>query len=167
MRKLSRAVTSKTTLSATEPEALKKIKMTAAIDLIRYYAMTAVEDEYLGKCANSYDNKCILLTAVRDYLKQPVAISGFDLSKVDVVAFAKGGGCSGQAGAIRHGLARAIEAAGAKVTVPAANGAPEREESEYRAALKKAGCLTRDSRMKERKKPGQPGARKRFQFSKR
>jgi len=70
VRKLSRAVTSKTTLSATEPEALKKIKMTAAIDLIRYYAMTAVEDEYLGKCANSYDNKCILLTAVRDYLKQ-------------------------------------------------------------------------------------------------
>lgn len=70
VRKLSRAVTSKTTLSATEPEALKKIKMTAAIDLIRYYAMTAVEDEYLGKCANSYNNKCILLTAVRDYLKQ-------------------------------------------------------------------------------------------------
>ena len=69
VRKLSRAVTSKTTLSATEPEALKKIKMTAAIDLIRYYAMTAVEDDYLGKCANSYDNKCILLTAVRDYLK--------------------------------------------------------------------------------------------------
>ena len=105
--------------------------------------------------------------ALRDYLKQPVAISGYDMAKVDVVAFAKGGGCSGQAGAIRHGLARAIEAAGAKVTVPAANGAPEREESEYRAALKKAGCLTRDSRMKERKKPGQPGARKRFQFSKR
>ena len=105
--------------------------------------------------------------ALRDYLKQPVAISGFDISKVDVVAYAKGGGCAGQAGAIRHGLARAIEAAGAKVTIPAANGAPEREESEYRAALKKAGCLTRDSRMKERKKPGQPGARKRFQFSKR
>ena len=105
--------------------------------------------------------------ALRDYLKQPVAISGFDMTKVDVVVFAKGGGISGQAGAIRHGLARAIEAAGAKVTIPAANGAPEREESEYRAALKKAGCLARDSRMKERKKPGQPGARKRFQFSKR
>ena len=105
--------------------------------------------------------------ALRDYLKQPVAISGYDMEKVDVVAFAKGGGISGQAGAIRHGLARAIEAAGAKITIPAANGEPEREESEYRAALKKAGCLTRDSRMKERKKPGQPGARKRFQFSKR
>ena len=46
--------------------------------------------------------------ALRDYLKQPVAISGFDMSKVDVVAFAKGGGISGQAGAIRHGLARAL-----------------------------------------------------------
>ncbi len=89
--------------------------------------------------------------ALRDYLKQPVAISGFDLSKVDVVAYAKGGGIAGQAGAIRHGLARAIVVA----------------DEATRAALKKAGCLTRDSRMKERKKPGQPGARKRFQFSKR
>ena len=89
--------------------------------------------------------------ALRDYLKQPVAISGYDMEKVDVVAFAKGGGISGQAGAIRHGLARAIVAA----------------DAETRAALKKAGCMTRDSRMKERKKPGQPGARKRFQFSKR
>ena len=89
--------------------------------------------------------------ALRDYLKQPVAISGFDLTKVDVVAYAKGGGISGQAGAIRHGLARAIVAA----------------DESTRAVLKKAGCMTRDSRMKERKKPGQPGARKRFQFSKR
>ena len=89
--------------------------------------------------------------ALRDYLKQPVAISGYDMEKVDVVAFAKGGGISGQAGAIRHGLARALVAA----------------DANYRAALKAAGCMTRDSRMKERKKPGQPGARKRFQFSKR
>lgn len=89
--------------------------------------------------------------ALRSYLKQPIAITGFDLSGVDVVAYAKGGGCSGQAGAIRHGLARALCAADANL----------------RAALKKAGCMTRDSRMKERKKPGQPGARKRFQFSKR
>ncbi len=89
--------------------------------------------------------------ALRDYLKQPVAISGYDMTKIDVVAYAKGGGISGQAGAIRHGLARAIVAA----------------DDSTRAALKKAGCMTRDSRMKERKKPGQPGARKRFQFSKR
>ena len=89
--------------------------------------------------------------ALRDYLKQPVGISGYDMEKVDVVAFAKGGGIAGQAGAIRHGLARALVAA----------------DESTRAALKKAGCMTRDSRMKERKKPGQPGARKRFQFSKR
>ena len=89
--------------------------------------------------------------ALRDYLKQPVAISGYDMTQVDVVAFAKGGGISGQAGAIRHGLARALVAA----------------DETTRAVLKKAGCMTRDSRMKERKKPGQPGARKRFQFSKR
>ncbi len=89
--------------------------------------------------------------ALRDYLKQPVAISGYDMTKVDVVAFAKGGGIAGQAGAIRHGLARALVEA----------------DETTRAALKKAGCMTRDSRMKERKKPGQPGARKRFQFSKR
>ena len=89
--------------------------------------------------------------ALRDYLKQPVAIAGYDLANVDVVAYAKGGGISGQAGAIRHGLARAIVAA----------------DETTRAVLKKAGCMTRDSRMKERKKPGQPGARKRFQFSKR
>ena len=89
--------------------------------------------------------------ALRDYLKQPIAIAGYDMSNVDVVIFAKGGGISGQAGAIRHGLARALVEA----------------DETTRAALKKAGCMTRDSRMKERKKPGQPGARKRFQFSKR
>lgn len=68
VRKLSRAVTSRTTFTANEPTELKKIKMTAAIDLIRYYAVSSVEDEYLGKCANSYDNKCLLLTALRSYL---------------------------------------------------------------------------------------------------
>ena len=96
-------------------------------------------------------NAYIPSEALRDYLKQPVAISGYDMSAVDVIVFAKGGGVSGQAGAIRHGLARALVAA----------------DESLRATLKKAGCMTRDSRMKERKKPGQPGARKRFQFSKR
>ena len=61
--------------------------------------------------------------ALRDYLKQPVAISGYDMASVDVVAFAKGGGVSGQAGAIRHGLARAIVEA----------------DETTRAVLKKAG----------------------------
>lgn len=71
--------------------------------------------------------------------------------KVDVSATVTGGGNSGQAGAVAHGIARALE----------------KLNAENRAALKKAGHLTRDSREKERKKAGQPGARKRFQFSKR
>ncbi|MDR1437799.1 MAG: 30S ribosomal protein S9 [Puniceicoccales bacterium] len=62
-----------------------------------------------------------------------------------------GGGVMGQAGAISHGLARALVSM----------------QPELRVGLKREGMLTRDSRMKERKKPGQPGARKRFQFSKR
>jgi small subunit ribosomal protein S9 len=69
----------------------------------------------------------------------------------DVIATVKGGGVTGQAGALRHGLARALVAA----------------DEENRSAMRKAGLLTRDSRMVERKKYGQPGARKRFQFSKR
>jgi small subunit ribosomal protein S9 len=71
--------------------------------------------------------------------------------KIDVVANVDGGGVSGQAGAVAHGIARALQ----------------KLNPELRAALKKAGHLKRDPRAKERKKPGQPGARKRFQFSKR
>ena len=69
----------------------------------------------------------------------------------DVTATVAGGGHSAQADAVRHGVARALIAA----------------DPERRPALKKAGFLTRDARKKERKKPGQPGARKRFQYSKR
>ena len=71
--------------------------------------------------------------------------------KVDIVANVAGGGVSGQAEAVAHGIARALQ----------------KMNPELRAALNKAGHLTRDSREKERKKAGQPGARKRFQFSKR
>ena len=71
--------------------------------------------------------------------------------KIDVIANVDGGGVSGQAGAVAHGIARALQ----------------KLNPELRAALKKAGHLKRDPRAKERKKPGQPGARKRFQFSKR
>ena len=88
--------------------------------------------------------------ALRQYLSQPLALTGME-GKYDVSITAKGGGISGQSGAIRHGLSRALVASDASL----------------REVIKKAGCLTRDSRMKERKKPGQPGARKRFQFSKR
>jgi small subunit ribosomal protein S9 len=73
------------------------------------------------------------------------------LGKVDVFVTAKGGGLSGQAGAIRHGISRALCDLNA----------------EFRPVLKKAGFLTRDARAVERKKYGRPGARKRFQFSKR
>ena len=73
------------------------------------------------------------------------------LDKYDIRATVAGGGHSAQAEAMRHGIARALVA----------------EDGERRAALKRAGFLTRDSRKKERKKPGQPGARKRFQYSKR
>ncbi len=89
--------------------------------------------------------------ATRTFMCQPLVITG-TAEKFDVVAYASGGGTTGQAGAIRHGLARAL---------------CEADKENYRAPLKAAGCLTRDPRMKERKKPGQPGARKRFQFSKR
>jgi len=71
--------------------------------------------------------------------------------KMDVTANVSGGGISGQAGAVAHGIARALQ----------------KFNPELRPALKKAGHLKRDPREKERKKAGQPGARKRFQFSKR
>lgn len=71
--------------------------------------------------------------------------------QVDITANVEGGGLSGQAGAIRHGVARALVL----------------YDEKLRSALKKKGYLTRDPRMVERKKPGRPKARKRFQFSKR
>jgi small subunit ribosomal protein S9 len=83
-------------------------------------------------------------------IRQPLALTE-TTEKFDVVANVDGGGVAGQAGAIRHGIARAL----CLFNV------------ELRPTLKKAGLLTRDSRMKERKKYGQRGARARFQFSKR
>jgi small subunit ribosomal protein S9 len=88
--------------------------------------------------------------SLRGYIDQPFQIT--ETTKCyDVMANVDGGGIMGQAGAIRHGISRALIQA----------------EPELKAALKGAGCLTRDAREKERKKPGRPGARKRFQFSKR
>jgi small subunit ribosomal protein S9 len=88
--------------------------------------------------------------AVRGYIMQPLVLTGKS-SDFDFVANIGGGGIIGQAGALRHGIARALE----------------KNDEALRAVLKPVGMLTRDSRQKERKKPGQPGARKRFQFSKR
>jgi len=81
---------------------------------------------------------------------RPFEIAGAE-GKFDVIATVKGGGFTGQAGALRHGIARALV----------------RADLELRAPLKKAGFLTRDSRMKERKKYGLKKARKASQFSKR
>jgi small subunit ribosomal protein S9 len=86
----------------------------------------------------------------RMLVKQPLQASD-TLNKFDIVMRLHGGGMRGQAGAAQHGVARALV----------------KFSAELRQVLKKAGFLTRDPRMKERKKYGQPGARKRFQFSKR
>ncbi|MBL8739727.1 MAG: 30S ribosomal protein S9 [Myxococcales bacterium] len=86
----------------------------------------------------------------RMIMRQPLELIEA-LDQYDVVATVAGGGHSAQAEAMRHGIARALCAA----------------DGERRSPLKRAGFLTRDARKKERKKYGQPGARKRFQYSKR
>ncbi len=88
--------------------------------------------------------------AVREQALRPLVTLGLQ-NDFDVWCTVKGGGISGQAGALRHGLARALVVA----------------NEDYRSPMRRGGYLTRDSRMVERKKYGQPGARKRFQFSKR
>ena len=95
-------------------------------------------DEFLG------------IETLKVIVKQPLVATN-SLDKFDVIAKVTGGGISGQAGAIRHGIARALVEANA----------------EYRPILKSAGFLTRDARMKERKKYGLKKARKAPQFSKR
>jgi small subunit ribosomal protein S9 len=90
------------------------------------------------------------MDALRMTVTQPLSITN-TADKFDVRVKVAGGGPNGQAGAVRHGIARALLVADATL----------------RASLKAEGLLTRDSRMKERKKYGQPGARKRFQYSKR
>lgn len=87
---------------------------------------------------------------LRGQVAQPFNVTQ-TAAKFDARVNVTGGGPSGQAGAVRHGIARALLAADATL----------------RPSLKAAGLLTRDPRMKERKKYGQPGARKRYQFSKR
>ena len=83
-------------------------------------------------------------------IRQPLIVLG-KIKDYDISVNVKGGGLSGQAGAIRLGISRAL------ILV----------DPENRSALKSNGLLTRDARKVERKKPGQPGARKKFQFSKR
>ena len=86
----------------------------------------------------------------RVLIKEPLELTG-TAGKYNIYVNVRGGGILGQAGAIRHGISRALVIA----------------NNELRDQLKKRGFLTRDSRMKERKKYGQPGARARYQYSKR
>ena len=95
-------------------------------------------DEYFG------------LETLKVVVRQPLVATETE-GKFDVIVTVKGGGYTGQAGAVRHGIARALL----------------QVDGEYRATLKKAGFLTRDPRMKERKKPGLKAARRAPQFSKR
>ena len=99
-----------------------------------------------GKEMTEYFPSEALCNYVAQVFKAADAVGKFDIS-----ANLDGGGMAGQAGALRHGVARALV----------------KYDETLRAALKAAGMMTRDSRVKERKKSGQPGARRRFQFSKR
>ena len=96
-------------------------------------------DEYFGN-----------QTRCKAMVKAPLVVTSLEKA-YDVTARVNGGGISAQAGALRHAIARSL----AQIS------------DEIKKTVKKAGYLTRDPRMVERKKPGQPGARKRFQFSKR
>ncbi len=125
-----------------------------------YYATgrrkNAIARVYLkpGTGKFTVNNHELLDYVKRDTLKmiieQPLVATEM-LDKVDIKAFAKGGGLTGQSGAILLGIARALV----------------QKDEELRPVLRQGGFLTRDPRMVERKKYGQPGARKRFQFSKR
>ena len=99
-----------------------------------------------GRAMESY----FMVDSQRLLVMQPFNVTA-SVNKYDVRINVKGGGPTGQAGAVRHGIARALLEADATM----------------RPALKAEGLLTRDPRLRERKKYGQPGARKRFQYSKR
>jgi small subunit ribosomal protein S9 len=117
-------------------EAVARVRMTPGTGNITINGRTM--DEYFGR----ETSKMILV--------EPLKLVD-QMGKLDIFANAKGGGLSGQAGAIRHGISRALC----------------EMNPEFRSILKKAGFMTRDARAVERKKYGRPGARKRFQFSKR
>jgi len=130
-------------------------------EMVRYYATgrrkTAVAKVWIrpgvGKFSvndssglEDYFHRDTLVTMV----KAPLQVTD-NMGRYDVIARISGGGKCGQAGALSHGIARALVESNASLRSP----------------LKAAGLLTRDPRKKERKKYGQPGARKKFQFSKR
>jgi small subunit ribosomal protein S9 len=95
-------------------------------------------------------NQYFKLDTAKMIIFHPLELTG-TLGQFDIAVTVQGGGMKGQAGAIRHGITRGL------LTI----------KNEFRESLKKAGLITRDPRKKERKKYGQKGARKRFQYSKR
>jgi len=115
---------------------------TARVRLISGSGKIVINDRELGKY---FTTEAFTRAAVAPLLTVELR------DKVDVTANVRGGGIPGQAGAVALGIARALQKMNAELRVP----------------LKKAGHITRDPRERERKKAGQPGARKRFQFSKR
>ena len=117
-------------------DAVARIRMTAGTGVI----------EVNGRTFDEYFKTSALQNAVLQPLEVAKSVNVFDIS-----VNATGGGMSGQAGAVRLAIARALT----------------EHNPELRPLLKPVGMLRRDPRMKERKKSGQPGARKRFQFSKR
>ncbi len=118
-------------------EAIARVRMKAGTGAIIVNGRTL--DQYFGG-----------REVAKMVLKQPLQIVEQE-GKVDLSITVVGGGLTGQSGAIRHGIARALA----------------EYNTDFRTPLKRAGMLTRDSRSVERKKYGQPGARRRFQFSKR
>jgi small subunit ribosomal protein S9 len=128
--------------TTTKPLTGRRKEAVARVRLVPGSGQTLVN----GKSARDYlRRETLVLHALR-----PLVATNL-LEKYDVIARVSGGGLSGQAGAIRMGIARALV----------------RQDEALKALLGREGFLTRDSRMVERKKYGQPGARKRFQFSKR
>ena len=134
--------------------------MTAAVPQFRWQAVgrrkTSVARVYLTPGTGKWD---INGRTLGDYFPRPSLVQHIQqsftatdtLGAFDVKAHVNGGGQAGQAGALRHGIARALVEA----------------DGQHRLKLRAAGLMTRDPRAVERKKPGRPGARKRFQFSKR
>jgi small subunit ribosomal protein S9 len=130
------------TTTTTKPLTGRRKEAVARVRLLPGSGQTRVN----GKSALDYlRRETLVLHALR-----PLVATNL-VEKYDVIARVSGGGLSGQAGAIRMGIARALV----------------RQDEALKALLGREGFLTRDSRMVERKKYGQPGSRKRFQFSKR
>jgi small subunit ribosomal protein S9 len=115
--------------------------------IARVYMKTGSGNIVVNK--RSYD-EYFTRPSLKMIIKQPFEITG-KKDQFDLYVNVNGGGVAGQAGAVKQGISKALL----------------EYDAELRSVLKKAGFLTRDARVKERKKYGQPGARKRFQFSKR